>query len=63
MSDTALPDQMLDRLEDLGGAAQPLLRVEGLTKHFPTVESVMNKLLGGLGSGGADITSAPAAII
>ena len=35
MSDVALPDTMLDRIEDLGGAAQPLLKVDGLTKHFP----------------------------
>jgi peptide/nickel transport system ATP-binding protein len=25
----------LDKVEDVGGAAQPLLQVEGLTKHFP----------------------------
>src|SRR5476649_665116 len=26
---------MLERIEDRGGAAQPLLQVSGLTKHFP----------------------------
>ena len=26
---------MLEPVEDLGGAAQPLLQVTGLTKHFP----------------------------
>src|ERR1700712_3805073 len=26
---------MLESVEDIGGAAQPLLQVEGLTKHFP----------------------------
>ncbi|MBI5132623.1 MAG: ATP-binding cassette domain-containing protein [Rhodopseudomonas palustris] len=29
-----VPDR-LEPIEDLGGAAQPLLRVDGLTKHFP----------------------------
>jgi peptide/nickel transport system ATP-binding protein len=35
MSQTELPDSMLDPIGDLGGDAQPLLRVNGLTKHFP----------------------------
>ena len=35
MSEAATPDTMLSQIEDLGGAAQPLLRVNGLTKHFP----------------------------
>ena len=26
---------MLEPIEDRGGAAQPLLQVNGLTKHFP----------------------------
>ena len=43
MSDTALPDSMLDRLEDLGGAAQPLLQVDGLTKHFPIRGGLLGK--------------------
>jgi peptide/nickel transport system ATP-binding protein len=43
MSDVALPDNMLDRIEDLGGAAQPLLKVEGLTKHFPIRAGLLGK--------------------
>jgi peptide/nickel transport system ATP-binding protein len=35
MSQTELQNTMLDPIEDLGGVAQPLLRVNGLTKHFP----------------------------
>jgi peptide/nickel transport system ATP-binding protein len=35
MSNVTLPHGMLDPIEDLGGAAQPLLKVEGLKKHFP----------------------------
>lgn len=35
MSQSAIQDTMLEPLEDLGGSAQPLLRVKGLTKHFP----------------------------
>jgi peptide/nickel transport system ATP-binding protein len=35
MSEFATPGTMLDQVQDLGGAAQPLLRVNGLTKHFP----------------------------
>src|ERR1700693_4651347 len=31
---TPLAD-MLEPIEDVGGAAQPLLQVKGLTKHFP----------------------------
>src|SRR5437868_5766379 len=34
MSET-MPIDMLEPIEDRGGAAQPLLRVTGLTKHFP----------------------------
>ena len=26
---------LLEPIEDVGGAAQPLLQVNGLTKHFP----------------------------
>ena len=43
MSDVALPDTMLDRIEDRGGAAQPLLKVEGLTKHFPIRGGLLGK--------------------
>jgi len=35
MSVLEQPIAMLKPVEDLGGAAQPLLRVDGLTKHFP----------------------------
>src|ERR1700709_223141 len=35
MSKTALTVDMLEPVEDRGGAAQPLLQVYGLTKHFP----------------------------
>ena len=34
MSETT-PIDMLEPIEDRGGAAQPLLQVNGLTKHFP----------------------------
>src|SRR6202140_2547597 len=33
MNDTAI--DMLEKIEDRGGAPQPLLQVNGLTKHFP----------------------------
>ncbi len=33
----------LPQLEDLGGAAQPLLRVEHLTKHFPVAGGLLAK--------------------
>src|ERR1700710_759864 len=35
MNETAAAIDMLDPVGDRGGAAQPLLQVEGLTKHFP----------------------------
>src|SRR6202043_2380890 len=35
MSSTETPIDMLEPIEDRGGAAQPLLQVTGLTKHFP----------------------------
>ena len=35
MSETNNSVAMLEPIEDLGGAAQPLLQVNGLTKHFP----------------------------
>ena len=35
MSETSLSVEMLKPVEDRGGAAQPLLEVKGLTKHFP----------------------------
>src|SRR5258707_4152023 len=35
MNEPALHVDMLEPIEDRGGAAQPLLQVNGLTKHFP----------------------------
>ena len=35
MSETNASIDMLEPIEDRGGAAQPLLQVNGLTKHFP----------------------------
>src|SRR3954462_8023480 len=35
MNETAASVDMLQPIEDRGGAAQPLLQVDGLTKHFP----------------------------
>src|ERR1700731_3497177 len=35
MRSTETPIDMLEPIEDRGGAAQPLLQVTGLTKHFP----------------------------
>ena len=43
MSDVSLPDVMLDRIEDRGGTAQPLLKVQGLTKHFPIRAGLLGK--------------------
>src|ERR1700753_3661091 len=35
MNEPGLTVDMLEPVEDVGGAAQPLLQVVGLTKHFP----------------------------
>src|ERR1700693_3210936 len=35
MNQISPPVDMLEPIKDLGGAAQPLLQVNGLTKHFP----------------------------
>src|SRR5207342_833082 len=35
MSETSPSVELLEPIEDRGGAAQPLLQVTGLTKHFP----------------------------
>src|ERR1700676_4743585 len=35
MNETAASVKLLEPIEDRGGAAQPLLQVNGLTKHFP----------------------------
>src|SRR3984893_1616976 len=41
MSSTETPVDMLAPIEDRGGAAQPLLQVTGLTKHFPVRRSMV----------------------
>lgn len=43
MTDTLQDNGLLEPLEDLGGEAQPLLRVSGLTKHFPVGGSLFGK--------------------
>ena len=35
MNQISPPVDRLEPIKDLGGAAQPLLQVNGLTKHFP----------------------------
>src|SRR5471032_1676522 len=35
MNEISAPVELLEPIEDRGGAAQPLLQVTGLTKHFP----------------------------
>jgi len=35
MNELNAPTNRLQPIEDVGGAAQPLLQVDGLTKHFP----------------------------
>ena len=35
MSETSPSVELLEPVEDVGGAAQPLLQVTGLTKAFP----------------------------
>ncbi|MBR1200700.1 ATP-binding cassette domain-containing protein [Bradyrhizobium sp. AUGA SZCCT0158] len=35
MTETSPSVEVLEKVEDVGGAAQPLLQVSGLTKHFP----------------------------
>ena len=40
MTDTVA---MLEKVEDRGGAAQPLLQVSGLTKHFPVRGGLFGK--------------------
>ena len=35
MTETSPQVELLEKIEDVGGAAQPLLQVVGLTKHFP----------------------------
>src|SRR3981081_4354376 len=43
MSEMATSVDMLEPVEDIGGAAQPLLQVEGLTKHFPVRGGLFGK--------------------
>src|SRR6476469_4486191 len=43
MNETAASVDMLEPVEDLGGAAQPLLQVDGLTKHFPVRGDLFSK--------------------
>lgn len=43
MTDIAQPIDRLEPIEDLGGAAQPLLQVTGLTKHFPVRGGLFSK--------------------
>src|SRR3978361_890317 len=42
MSETS-PVETLERIEDQGGVAQPLLQVTGLTKHFPVRGDLFSK--------------------
>src|SRR5260370_20705092 len=43
MNQTAASLDMLEPVEDRGGAAQPLLQVDGLTKHFPVGGDLFSK--------------------
>src|SRR5258708_21125700 len=43
MRETAASLDMLEPVEDRGGAAQPLLQVDGLTKHFPVRGDLFSK--------------------
>src|SRR4030081_2634176 len=43
MNQINLAAEMLEPIEDLGGAAQPLLLVNGLTKHFPVRGGLFGK--------------------
>src|SRR3977135_2156929 len=43
MNVTGAPIDMLEPIEDRGGAAQPLLQVNGLTKHFPVRGDLFSK--------------------
>src|SRR5881227_1913407 len=43
MSETSPSVELLEQVEDVGGAAQPLLQVEGLTKHFPVRGGLFGK--------------------
>ncbi|MEA2921483.1 MAG: peptide/nickel transport system ATP-binding protein [Bradyrhizobium sp.] len=43
MSETNPSAESLEKIEDVGGAAQPLLQVNGLTKHFPVRGELFSK--------------------
>src|SRR3979409_1471464 len=43
MNQPAPSVDMLDPIEDVGGVAQPLLQVNGLTKHFPVRGGLFGK--------------------
>src|SRR6201995_3543696 len=43
MNESAQAIDMLAPVEDVGGAAQPLLQVNGLTKHFPVRGELFSK--------------------
>ena len=43
MSETNPSVAPLEPIEDRGGAAQPLLQVNGLTKHFPVRGDLFSK--------------------
>ena len=43
MTEIVDPIDMLEPIEDVGGAAQPLLQVDGLTKHFPVRGDLFGK--------------------
>src|ERR1700737_5354109 len=43
MKETGASVDMLEPIEDRGGAAQPLLQVNGLTKHFPVRGDLFGK--------------------
>jgi peptide/nickel transport system ATP-binding protein len=43
MNETSPPVELLEPVEDRGGAAQPLLQINGLTKHFPVRGDLFSK--------------------
>src|SRR5467141_3051824 len=43
MNEISAPIELLEPIEDRGGAAQPLLQVNGLTKHFPVRGDLFSK--------------------
>src|SRR3979490_2348563 len=49
MNEISAPIELLEPIEDRGGAAQPLLQVDGLTKHFPVRGGLFSKHNAGRG--------------